>query len=180
MAIGSIIHKVSLQISNMDNHYYHLHKLTLAKHASETDERLMIRILAFALYANERLVFGEGISNQDEPALWIKDMTGEIELWIEVGVIDESRIRKACGRSKQVVVVLFGSKAERWWIQNRKNLSDKKNLTIINLLFDDFQSMTEIATRNMQLTCNIEDGLIQLFSEETALSIEKKILHQVV
>ena len=103
MALNSTVVKAELQVSDMDRHYYATHNLTLAQHPSETDERLMVRLLAFALYADERLEFGRGISDEDEPAMWKRDYTGEIELWIELGHPDESRIKKASG-SDQVVV----------------------------------------------------------------------------
>jgi len=176
MAINSTIHKVDLHISNMDNHYYEQHSLTLAKHSSETDERLMIRLIAFALYAHERLVFGKGIGNQDEPALWIKDLTGEIERWIEVGLIDENRVRKACGRSKYVTLILYGSNADRWWGRNEKNFKNKKNLTVISLPYKDTQAMAAMVTRQMDLTCTIEDGQILLMSESKSVSLDVKFL----
>jgi uncharacterized protein YaeQ len=105
MAPKATIVKAELQVTDMDRHYYALHNLTLAQHPSETVERLMVRLLAFALHADERLEFGRGLSDEDEPALWRRDYTGDIEQWIEVGQPDESRIRKACGRAQQVVVV---------------------------------------------------------------------------
>ena len=107
MALNSTIYKVELQISDMDRHYYATHALTLARHPSETEERLMVRLLAFALYADERLEFGKGISDEDEPALWRKAYTDEIELWIEVGQPDETRILDLPG-----MVILFTEEAE--------------------------------------------------------------------
>jgi hypothetical protein len=100
MALKSTIYKAELQIADMDRHYYAQHSLTLAKHPSETEERLMVRLIAFALFANESLTFGKGLSDDDEPDLWQKDLTGAIELWMNVGLPDEREIRKACGRAK--------------------------------------------------------------------------------
>src|SRR6478672_11253035 len=105
MAPKATVVKAELQVSDMDRHYYASHNLTLAQHPSETEERLMVRLLAFALYADERLEFGRGLSDEDEPALWRRDYTGEIEQWIELGQPDESRIRKASGRAAQVARV---------------------------------------------------------------------------
>jgi uncharacterized protein YaeQ len=98
MALKATVVKAELQVSDMDRHYYASHNLTLAQHPSETDERLMVRLLAFALNADERLEFGKGLSSDDEPDLWRRDYTGDIELWIDLGQPDESRIRKASGR----------------------------------------------------------------------------------
>ncbi len=172
MALSSTIYKVDLQISNMDSHYYQQHKLTIAKHPSETDERLMVRLLAFALYAHEQLCFGKGISNEYEPALWLKDLTGAIDLWIDVGLPDERRVRKACGRSKQVVVISYGAhNAQRWWTQNQENFSNVTNLTIIQLAPNSTKELATLADRNMNLICNIEDEQLY-FVGASSLSIE--------
>src|SRR3546814_18766052 len=120
MATKSTIYKAELQLSDMDRHYYATHALTLAQHPSETEERLMIRLLAFALHADDALEFGRGLSSDDEPDLWRKSLSGEIELWLDLGQPDESRIRKACGRSRAVVVVTSGGRrADIWWARHR-------------------------------------------------------------
>src|SRR5690349_13995108 len=100
MALKSIIYKAELHVSDMDRNYFGQHSLTVAKHPSETEERMMVRVLAFACHAAERLEFGRGLSADDEPDLWQKDLTGSIQLWIDVGLPDEKLLRKACGRSK--------------------------------------------------------------------------------
>jgi uncharacterized protein YaeQ len=110
MAIKATVFKADLQIADMDRHYYAGHALTLARHPSETDERMMVRLLAFALFADDALTFGKGMSSDDEPDLWHKDLTGEIKRWIEVGLPDERAIRKACGRG-DVVVISYGRAA---------------------------------------------------------------------
>ena len=102
MAPNATIFKAILHIADVERHYYEDHTVTLARHPSETDERMMVRLLAFALHAHEALLFGRGLSTEDEPALWQKDLTGLIELWIEVGLPDEKALRQACGRAKQV------------------------------------------------------------------------------
>src|SRR5512147_3279852 len=104
MALKSTIFKAELQISDMDRNYYGSHSLTIARHPSETDERMMVRLLAFALHANEGLAFGRGLSTDDEPDLWQRDLTGAIRLWIDVGLPDEKLLRRACGRADEVVV----------------------------------------------------------------------------
>jgi len=110
MASKATVYKVELQISDMDRHYYATHAFTLAQHPSETDERLMIRLLVFALHAQERLEFGRGISSDDEPDLWLRSLTGEIELWVDLGQPDEARIRRACGRARQVAIVTYSGR----------------------------------------------------------------------
>ena len=116
MAPNATVYKAELQVSDMDRHYYALHNLTLAQHPSETKLRLMARLIAFALLAEERLEFGRGLSSDEDPDLWRRDYTGDIEQWIDLGQPDESRIRKACGRAQQVVIVTYnGNASDIWW-----------------------------------------------------------------
>ena len=118
MATKATIYKASLQIVDLDRDYYHEHSITLARHPSETDERMMVRLLAFVQHASEDLTFTRGLSTSDEPDLWQKDLTGAIELWIELGQPDEKRIRKACGRAQKVWIYSYsGRSAEIWWEQ---------------------------------------------------------------
>ena len=141
MSPKSTVYKVELQVSDVDRHYYQAHELRLALHPSETEQRLMVRLLAFALHADERLEFGRGLSDEDEPALWRRDYTGEIEQWIELGQPDESRIRKACARAQQVVVVNYGGRAaEVWWSKNAATLARLKNLTVLDIDADSLDA----------------------------------------
>src|ERR1019366_4560297 len=133
MALKATIFKADLQIADMDRHYYQDHTLIIARHPSETDERMMIRLLAFILHANEGLLFGKGLSADDEPDLWQKDLTGVIELWVEVGQPDEKRILKACGRAEKVVVYSYSSNSNIWWNQISSRVERAKNLTVLNL-----------------------------------------------
>ncbi len=177
MALKSTIHKVDLQLADMDRHYYQQHVLTLAKHPSETDERMMVRLLAFAIYADEALVFGKGLSDDEEPDLWLKDLTGAIQLWIDVGLPDERLIRKACGRSRQVVIVIYGGRiADMWWEQNAKALQKQRNLTVINL--PETQMLAALAERGMQISCNVQDGQLFISTDTTALEITPILLHK--
>jgi len=159
MAIKATIYKAELAIADMDRGYYADHALTLARHPSETDERLMVRLLAFSLYAQERLVFGKGLCVDDEPDLWVKSLGGEIELWIDVGLPDPKWIRKACNQSRQVLVVNYGGRAaDIWWGQNRETLARLANLTVIVLNAADSKGLADLASRGMRLQCNIQDG----------------------
>jgi len=159
MALKSTIYKIDLNIADMDRQYYAQHTLTIAKHPSETDERVMVRLIGFALYANESLIFGKGLSDDEEPDLWQKDLTGAIQLWMDVGLPTEKEIRKAAGRASQVVVVLYGGRAaDMWWSQNSKALLKTNNLTIINL--PDTKELATIASRNLNMSCTIQDGQI--------------------
>ena len=173
MALNATIYKVELQVSDMDRHYYATHALTLARHPSETEERLMVRLLAFAMYADERLEFGKGISDEDEPALWRKAYTDEIELWIEVGQPDETRIRRACGRSRQVVVINYGGNvAEIWWNKVGASLSRNRNLTVLDLPAGTVAGLAALLQRGMRLQCLIQDGQLQLMNDTDAVAVD--------
>jgi uncharacterized protein YaeQ len=176
MAHNSTTYKAELSISDMDRGYYATHALTLAKHPSETDERLMTRLLAFALFADERLQFGKGISSDDEPDLWRKDLTGEILQWIELGNPDEQRIRKACGRARHVVVVNYGGRsADIWWEKNQAPLARAKNLTVIDIPSAGVGALAELAERTMRLQCMIQDGQVQVFGVNVAVTIDPAV-----
>lgn len=173
MALKATIFKAELQIANIDRSYYQNHALTLARHPSETDERMMVRLLAFALHAHEALFFGNGLSTDDEPDLWQKDLTGAIELWIDVGLPDEKLIRKACGRARQVFIYSYGGRvADRWWDQCRSKLGRIKNLNVISLPPQTSQAIARQAQRNMQLNCTIQDGQIWLADKNASVQVE--------
>ena len=176
MAIKATVFKATLQIADMDRHYYADHTLTLARHPSETDERMMVRLLAFALYANDMLAFGKGLSSDEEPDLWQKDLTGAIERWIEVGLPDERIIRKASGRANQVVVLSYGRPANIWWDQNRSKLQRLNNLTVLSLPPDTTQALAALANRNMQLQCTIQEGHIMFTSDAGMIEVEPEVL----
>jgi uncharacterized protein YaeQ len=177
MALNATIFKADLQIADMDRHYYNSHALTIARHPSETDERMMVRVLAFARHAHEALSFAKGLSDNDEPDIWQKDLTGAIDLWIEVGQPEEKRILKACGRADQVVLYTYGGHgASIWWNQISPKLARLKNLTVINVAPATTQALAGMAQRNMQLQCTVEDGDIWLGSNDGTVQVEMSVL----
>ena len=179
MATNSTIFKAELIISDMDRNYYQTHNLTLARHPSETDERMMVRILAFALNADERLTFTRGLSTDDEPELWLKNYSDEIELWIELGQPDEKRIRKACGRAKRVKIYCFRSRAcDVWWEQVRSRLRCYGNLEIVKICDDVGQQLVDLTQRTMRLQCTIQDGLIWLADESQTIQVNLETLKE--
>ena len=165
MALKSTVFKASLQIADTDRGYYSDHSLMLARHPSETDERMMARLLAFACYASEGLSFGKGLSDVDEPDLIERDLTGAIELWVEVGQPDEKAILKACGRAAQVVVLAYGAAASIWWKSIAGKIERARNLTVLQLEAGQSAALATLAQRNMQLQCTIQDGLIWMSDE---------------
>lgn len=173
MALKSTICKADVQISNMDTHYYAQHSLTLAQHPSETEERLMLRILAFMLHASDALEFGKGLSNEEEAALWEKDLTDHVLLWIEVGTPDEKRIRKACHKADQVIIYAYGGRAvPLWWQQTQKALGRFDNLRIINVPKETSDALTAMHERTMQLQCTIQDGGIWISNNKDTVQVE--------
>lgn len=174
MAGNATIYKANLNIANMDTHYYNEHSLTLAQHPSESDLRLMVRLVAFALNADEDLVFTKGISQDDEPDLWKKNMSQEIELSIILGQPDEKRIKKACGVSKEVIIYTYQEgMAESWFKQNEKILKRFKNLKVIALSFDN--DIELLCKRAMNLQCNITDGELTLINDYYSIIVLEKI-----
>jgi len=173
MALKSTIFKAELQISDMGRNYYGDHCLTLARHPSETDERMMVRLLAFALHAHEALVFADSIGNDEEPSLWQKDLTGAIQVWIDVGQPDEKRIRKACGRAASVFVFSYGGHGVDVWLsQIRSSFERSRNLTVINLPAGAPEALAGLAQRSMKLQFTIQDGQVWLTDHKETVHLD--------
>ncbi|MDN5567232.1 MAG: YaeQ family protein [Paracoccus sp. (in: a-proteobacteria)] len=159
MAQNATIYKVELSVSDMDRHYYETHKLTIAKHPSETDERLMVRILAFALNAHEHLEMTKGLSTDDEPDIWQKSLSGELELWVALGLPSEKVMRQSCAKSDQVIVYPYGGRiAEMWWDKIKNSATRFENLQVINFSEANTGELAKLASRAMKLQVNIQDG----------------------
>ena len=176
MALKATVHKVELQVSDMDRHYYASHNLTLAQHPSETEQRLMVRLLAFALFADERLEFGRGLSDEEDPDVWRRDYTGDIEQWIDLGQPDESRIKKACGRAQQVVVFNYsGNASDIWWNKLAPSLARLKNLAVIDIHPASVDAISTLLQRSMRLTAMIQDGEVQLMSDTANIALTPRV-----
>jgi len=172
MALGATVFKADLQVADMDRHHYAEHALVLARHPSETDERMMVRLMAFALNASEALEFGRGLSTEDEPDLVRRDLTGQIELWIDVGLPAEKALRKACGRAAQVLVYAYGGRGvEVWWKQNAQALARCRNLNVIELPAEATRALAGLVRRSMKLQCTVQDGHAWLTDGETTVEV---------
>lgn len=179
MALSSTIYKAMLNISNLDRNDYREHQLTLARHPSETEERLMVRLVAYILFAQEGMNFADALSNEDEPDLWLKDLTGSVSLWIDVGMPSERSIRKACGRAGQVLVVTYGgTRAGYWWKENRELLLKCRNLTVLNLPEATTRALETWASRSMAFSCTLEAGQLWLINDEDTLAVEPVVLQR--
>jgi len=176
MALKSTVFKAELQVSDLDRHYYASHALTLARHPSETDERMMVRVLAFALNADPALNFGGDVSAQDEPSLWIKDLTGAIRCWIEVGLPEPRLLRKAAGRSESVMVYAYGRGADLWWADSRSVLEQLDRLTVCRIPPSTSMALAALARRSMQLQCLMQDGDVTLSDASSSVVIERIVL----
>lgn len=174
MALKATVFKVQLQIADMDRHYYHDHSLTIAQHPSENDERMMVRLLAYAMYASDTLAFTKGLSaDDDEPELWDVQLNGDINLWVEFGQSDEKWLRKAAGRAKQVVLFCYGGRSVPvWWSNNQQALQRYKNLTIFDISEETVKQMAKLVNRTMALQCNISEGQIWLSDSDNSVLIE--------
>lgn len=174
MATKATINKALLNIANMDLHYYAEHNLTLAQHPSETDFRLMVRLLAFVFNAHEDLAFSKGISQDDEPDLWQKDLSDDILLWIDLGQPDIKRIKKACGRAEKVIIYTYQEGMARpWWKGIQTLVTRFDNLSVI---FLDIEGDIEtLAKRAMNFQANIFDKELTLSDEEQNIIVKEEI-----
>lgn len=176
MALKATVFKAQVQISDMDRHYYESHTLTLARHPSETDERMIVRLLAFCLFADPQLAFTKGLSADDEPDLWQRSLSGEIERWIEVGQPDERRLRKASGRAREVVVITYsGRAAELWWQQNGEALERLRNLRVVDLSSSEVQTLTGLVERSMDLQCTIDGGEVWIGNARETVALTPRL-----
>ena len=181
MALKSTIFKANLQIADIDHGYYADHALTLARHPSETDERMMVRLVALALHAHKlqsacggdgTLAFGAGLSDPEEPDVWLRDFTGRTRLWIEVGQPEDKALIKACGKADEVVLYCFSHSAEIWWRGIESKLSRPQNLSVFRLPADGSQALRAMAQRSMQLQATVQENTLMLSDGALTVDIE--------
>lgn len=178
MALGATIYKVDLHVADTDRHHYDSHSLTVARHPSETAERMMARLMAFALHAQADLSFTKGLSETDEPDLWLKDLTGEIKLWIEVGQPTDTRILRACGKADQVVIYCYNGQASKlWWDGVIKKVARARNLRVICLPSEPIRTLAQTVQRSMDLHVNIQEGELFVPLKDIQISLTPSIWH---
>jgi uncharacterized protein YaeQ len=177
MALKSTVFKAELQVADLDRGHFGDYSLTIARHPSENDHRMMVRLLAFLLNASETLAFGRGLSAEDEADLQDIDPTGSIERWIDVGLPDEKAIRRACSRARQVVVLSYGGRAaDIWWQQTAGKVAGQKNLQVLALTPEDSEALTALAQRSMRLQCTIQDGVVWLGNSDQNVELKPRVL----
>jgi len=172
MALKSTINKATIHLSDMDRNYYDTIQLTIAQHPSENDRRMMIRLIAYVLNASENLQFGKGVSDEDEAAIWRVNYSDVIELWIELGQLDEKRLKKACNRAQEVKLYCFGTSVDNWWQQSKSKLNQFNKLSIERFSEETSQALELLADRSMEFQVSIQDGQVWLTSGEESLLIE--------
>lgn len=182
MALKATIFKADVSISDMDRNYYNDHNLTIARHPSENDERMMLRLIAFIANAHERLQFTKGLSDDDVPDLWQKSFSDEIELWIELGQPSEQRIKKGCNKSQKMVIYSYADNSfEIWWKKENTRLQTRKNLSVFTLTEDLANTLAKVVQRSMQIQVTIQDGHVWLTiegndsTESVDFSIDKRL-----
>ncbi|EEB84967.1 YaeQ family protein [Roseobacter sp. GAI101] len=172
MAQKATIYKVELSVSDMDRHYYETHKLTVAKHPSETDERLMVRLVAFALNAHAQLEMTKGLSTDDEPDIWQKSLSDELELWVALGLPSEKVVRQSCGKADKVIVYSYGGKtADMWWEKIKNSTTRFNNLEVTNLSETDTSDLAKLAARSMKLQVNIQEGEVMVSADDSIVYV---------
>jgi uncharacterized protein YaeQ len=181
MALKSTVFKAQLQIADMDRSVYADHALTLARHPSENDERMMMRLLAFALSVPSddlrgRLEFTAGLSDTEVPDLWQKDLTGELVQWIEVGQPDDRRLTKACNRSEQVRLWAFGSAVPIWWAGIENKVARLANLAVWQVETEASKALAGLAERSMQLQVTVQEGQVWVGNGQDSVALEPRVL----
>ncbi|MCM2681376.1 YaeQ family protein [Echinimonas agarilytica] len=177
MTLKSTIYKASLQIADMDRHHYQDHSFTLAQHPSETLRRMMVRVLAYAIYAHDDLSFTKGLCADDEPELWHVQPDNTIDIWIELGTPDTKRIKKACSRARQAILLCYGDNAVSvWWKQNERLFSAFDNLTVIQISDEDCDALEQLVQRTMHLSVNRQDNQFMISNEDTTVDVTPSAL----
>lgn len=172
MALKPTIYKAQIELADSDRNHFDSLSLTLARHPSETLERMAARLLAFCLQAQRGLEFTRGLSTSEEPDLWRHTDGGELEQWIEVGQPEESRLRKACGKSKEVLVYAFGKSAATWWKLNGGAISTLPRLGVWQFPWEQVEATAALLDRTVNLNVSIVGGVIYLDNGSASTSLE--------
>ena len=176
MALKATIYKAQINLADMDRHVYADIGVTIARHPSETDERMMVRVLALALGwpadTNEgTLELAKDMWEPDEPALWHKNYSDEILHWVEVGQPDDKRLMKAAGRARRVSLWAFQSSTPIWWDGIASKLTRAQNLTVWQLPSEQTQALAAFAQRSMQLQVSVQDGTVWVSDGTTSIEV---------
>ena len=172
MALSASIFKTNVQLSDMDRQHYSTYSLTLARHPSETDERMMVRLIAFMRYADEGLVFTKGLSDTEEPDLWIKDLTGQTDLWVEVGAPTVKRVVAKSRQAGKIVIFGYGRNADLWWKKSKADLQKVSNLEVLILPVELTESLSRHVEKSMEWQCLIQDHQMSLIGKKENFELD--------
>ena len=181
MALKATIHKATIQLADMDRNVYGDHSVTIARHPSETDERMMIRVLAFALNVtadnhNGALEFAKSLWDTDEPDLWQKDLTGQIVHWIDVGQPDDKRMMKSAPRADRATVISYSASTPIWWAGVETKVTRARNLTVWQVPAEQSQALGELAQRTMHLQVTVQDGTVWIGDGQRSVEVTPRRL----
>lgn len=176
MALKPTIYKAQVSLADSDRECFDELSLTLAKHPSETIERMAARLLAYCLNSARGLEFTKGISTAEEPDIWQHNDSGEIEHWIELGQPEEPRLRKACGKAKRVSVYAFGKSSDTWWRINGEPIAALPRITVWQFPWDQVVAAAELLNRTVQLNVSIVGGTLYLDNGSHSSSLEPRQL----
>lgn len=177
MALKASVFRLKLQLADLDRQRYEDFPLTLARHPSETDARMMLRVLAFAFHADEQLAFGRGISTDEDPDLWLKNLDGTIDSWIELGTPEPERLKRACGRAQRVVLYAYGDRAVPvWWKRHQGALERLARLSVMQVEDGAMQALANAFEPGMELQCTISEGEAMLSWDEGSLTVAPLLL----
>ncbi|MHA7816561.1 MAG: YaeQ family protein [Pseudohaliea sp.] len=177
MALKSSISRLRLQLADLDRQRYQDFPLTLARHPSETGARMMLRVLAFAFHADERLAFGRGISTDEDPDLWLKNLDGTIDSWIELGTPEPDRLKRACGRAERVVLYAYGRRAVPvWWRRHQTALDHLDRLSVLQVDDEAIEALADALQPGMALQCTISEGEALLTWDRGSLTVAPAVL----
>ncbi|WP_045859198.1 YaeQ family protein [Teredinibacter purpureus] len=154
MALSATIYKFTIALSDLNRHYYDSVALTVAQHPSENAERMMARVLAFCLHAQEFLEFTKGLSTPETPDIWAKSLDGNTTLWVEVGEPSADKLKKATRIADEVWVYTFNSKSEVWWQQEQVKINPLA-LKVRRLVWAEVETFAGMLSRKMDLSMTI-------------------------
>ena len=170
MALKPTIFKFNVSLSDLDRNRYEELALTVAQHPSETAERMIVRLLAYCLNAEEGLEFARGLSENDEPDLWRRSLDSRMLDWIEVGEPAAVRLRKASRLSERVLVYSFNTKSEVWWQQTESSVA-RLSVDVYRFPWESIQRLATMITRTMQMSVTISDSSLFVAAERGEIEV---------
>jgi uncharacterized protein YaeQ len=178
VALKATVHRAEIEVADIDRGVYLSQSLTLARHPSETAERLMLRLLAWAMHADAALEFGRGLSTEDEPDLWLREPDGRIRLWIELGLPEERRLRRAAGRAADLVLLAYGGRGavDPWWERNRDALGRLPSLRVLAVPQEQSRALEAMLDRSMRLQFTLQEGQACVTDATRAVTVEPVVL----